>query len=233
MSNDIRELHADARSVWIVLTMTFGHPEQVMRYGFIRSPVYRDLLLWLHHLEHLFRRILPMIALGIPSLPYQPGRAGRTSGARARVLFRRPRAFVVLMPGPRSVLPRRVRRRVFPPVSLVVFGSAGIARRFEGRCVMRSCVPKLTGSAFRARSCAGSPTRRLFRPVSASGLGAFLPGAGVWRPWRSHPKSLGPRASCRTFSSTPASRSASTKLPNPHAPRAGTPAHTHLAYRPG
>lgn len=53
----------------IALTTMFGHPEQVMRCGSIRPPVYRDLSLWLHHLEYLVRRILPVIALGIPSAP--------------------------------------------------------------------------------------------------------------------------------------------------------------------
>lgn len=193
MSNDIRELHADVRSVWIALTMMLGHPEQVVRYGCIRPPVYRDLSFWLHNLEQLFRRILLFIALGIPSLPYQPGGAGRASGARARVLFRRTRSFAVLMPGPWFGPPRCVRRRVYPPVSPVVFRLAGMARRFEGlrhaimhpethaQRLSRMIMRRIANKALVPRPC---PPQALARSP-----GARVSGEGVWRPRRSHPKS--------------------------------------------
>lgn len=233
MSNDIRELHADARSVWIVLTMTFGHPEQVMRYGFIRSPVYRDLLLWLHHLEHLFRRILLMIALGIPSLPYQPGGAGRTSGARARVLFRR-------TPGLRGADARSlVRSAATRPASCL---SAGVARWVR---LGRHCTPlrgALRHAIMRPETHAQRLSRTIMRRIANK---ALIPPRVRLRPWRVPVWRWGLASMAvasellRTerllpdISSTPARRSASTKPPNPRDPRAGTRAHTHLAYRPG
>lgn len=127
MSHDIRELHTCARCVWIALAM-FGHPEQIMCHGFFLPPAYRDLSNWL---RHLVRRILLVIALGIPSVPYQPGGAGRTSGARTRVLYRRTRPPVAPMPGPWSDLPRTVQRRAWPRMSSVMFRSTGVACRLE------------------------------------------------------------------------------------------------------
>lgn len=184
MSNDIRELHTCARWVWIALAL-FGHPEQIMRHGFILPPAYRDLSNWL---RHLVRRILLVIALGIPSVPYQPRGAGRTSGAHTRVLLRRTRPpwRPCPVPGPICREPSSVApgREGHPSCSARP-ASPAASRRYASR----SCIPKFTQTVFRARSCAASPTRRSFRPASASGGGVFLPGAGASRPWRSNPKS--------------------------------------------